>query len=73
MGNVDLSKSMKLVWDEPVKCNGAVSIKSGSYQIIRSGKNSYTAYKQVELVKLEITKTADEARAVCDKHREQIK
>ena len=71
MSNVDLSKSMKLVWDEPVRDGEKISIKSGLYQIIKSGKDSYTAYKKVELVKLDITKTADEARAVCEKHREQ--
>ena len=71
MGSVDLTKPMKLVWDEPVRDGEKISIKSGSYQIIKSGKDSYTAYKKVELVKLDITKTADEARAVCDQHREQ--
>lgn len=73
MSNIDLTKSMKLVWKKPVLKDGihSMSDSTGNFHIHKSIPFGYTVYKRAKLIKLANAETAQEARELCEKENER--
>ena len=76
MSNIDLSKAMEIVW-KTKKCDGGHSISSPDYLIHKSPNkkppDTYTVSARRPVRMLGIADTADDAKELCEKHKERLK